>query len=70
MEFYYETHGTGEPLVLLHGFNASGEVWAQFVPELARHHRLIVPDLRGHGRSTNPAGTFTHRRPAAVDAGR
>ena len=66
MDFYYETHGTGAPLVLLHGFNASGKVWAPFIPELARRYRLIVPDLRGHGRSTNPAGTFTHR-PSALD---
>jgi pimeloyl-ACP methyl ester carboxylesterase len=64
MKMYYETHGEGEPLVLLHGFNRSGQVWEQFLPELSRHYKVIVPDLRGHGRSTNPTGQFTHRQSA------
>jgi pimeloyl-ACP methyl ester carboxylesterase len=61
---YYETHGQGAPLVLLHGFNASGRVWERFVPDLARRFQVIVPDLRGHGRSSNPAREFTHRQSA------
>jgi pimeloyl-ACP methyl ester carboxylesterase len=64
MEMYYETSGQGEPLVLLHGFNGSGQNWAKFVPEFARRYQVIVPDLRGHGRSTNPSGKFTHRQSA------
>jgi pimeloyl-ACP methyl ester carboxylesterase len=64
MQCYYEEYGRGEPLLLLHGFSASGEVWAPFVPELAKSYRLIVPDLRGHGRSTNPSNQFTHRQSA------
>ncbi len=64
MEMYYGVSGQGEPLILLHGFNASGRVWAKFVPELSKHFRVIVPDLRGHGRSTNPSNQFTHRQSA------
>ena len=64
IEMYYETSGQGEPLVLLHGFGGSGSVWNQFVPELSNHYRVIVPDLRGHGRSTNPSDEFTHRQSA------
>lgn len=64
IEMYYEVSGQGEPLVLLHGFNGSGTRWASLVPELAKSHRVIVPDLRGHGRSTNPARQFTHRQSA------
>lgn len=60
----YRTIGEGEPLLLLHGYFGTGEAWAPFFDELAGHYRLIVPDLRGHGRSTNPAGRFTHRRAA------
>lgn len=61
---HYESHGSGEPLVLLHGFGGSGAMWASMVPELATRYRVIVPDLRGHGRSTNPSRTFTHRQSA------
>jgi pimeloyl-ACP methyl ester carboxylesterase len=64
IEMYYESHGKGEPLVLLHGFNASGQVWQNFIPELSRHFNVIVPDLRGHGRSNNPTRKFTHRESA------
>jgi pimeloyl-ACP methyl ester carboxylesterase len=60
----YELRGDGEPLVLLHGFTGCGGDWVHVfdLDELARRHRLIIPDARGHGRSTNPAGTFTHRQ--------
>lgn len=64
IEMYYETSGQGEPLVLLHGFNSSGATWASMVPELARSYQVIIPDLRGHGRSTNPTRQFTHRQSA------
>ncbi|XZE53600.1 alpha/beta fold hydrolase [Planctomycetaceae bacterium SH139] len=65
MQMYYEEHGEGEPLVLLHWYGASGEhSWSQFVPQLKTKFRLIVPDLRGHGRSTNPRDEFTHLQSA------
>ena len=64
IELYYETSGQGEPLVLLHGFGGSGRVWDQFLPGFSTHYRVIVPDLRGHGRSTNPLDEFTHRQSA------
>src|SRR5262245_21159144 len=64
MQMYYETYGQGEPLVLLHGFNGSGIAWAKFVPEFVKLYQVLVPDLRGHGRSTNPLNQFTHRQSA------
>jgi pimeloyl-ACP methyl ester carboxylesterase len=64
IEMYYETSGQGEPLVLLHGFNGSGQAWSRAIPDFAKRYQLIVPDLRGHGRSTNPSGKFTHRQSA------
>lgn len=64
MEMYYELHGAGEPLVLLHGFGGSSQVWQDFIPELSQSYRVVVPDLRGHGRSTNPMNQFTHRQSA------
>jgi len=64
MEMYYEIHGQGEPLVLLHGFTRSGSSWNPQIPDLVKHYQLVIPDLRGHGRSTNPSGKFTHRQAA------
>jgi pimeloyl-ACP methyl ester carboxylesterase len=52
-KIYYEEYGQGEPLFLLHGFTGTGEHWKSFVPEYAKNYRVIVWDMRGHGRSTN-----------------
>ncbi|NLY00086.1 MAG: alpha/beta hydrolase [Rhodopirellula sp.] len=63
MSMYYETFGRGDPLLLLHGFSSSGrESWQIFREQLAEKYMLIIPDLRGHGRSTNPSKMFTHRQ--------
>jgi pimeloyl-ACP methyl ester carboxylesterase len=64
LELYYEEYGAGEPLVLLHGFGGCAQNWHPFVGALSERHRLIVVDLRGHGHSTNPQNTFTHREAA------
>ena len=66
IEIYYDVHGTGKPLLLLHGFGGCTKNWNPFIPVLSEHYQLIVVDLRGHGHSTNPRNTFTHRE-AAVD---
>lgn len=64
MQMYYEIHGQGEPLVLLHGFTGAGSNWQPFIGDLAGAYQLIIPDLRGHGRSTNPSAEFTFRQSA------
>jgi pimeloyl-ACP methyl ester carboxylesterase len=62
-ELYYETRGRGEPLLLLHGMGGCAQDWKHAARDsLAREYRLIAVDLRGHGHSTNPAGTLTHRQ--------
>lgn len=63
-EMSYQIRGTGDPLLLLHGFGGCGKDWDPFVERLAEGYRLIIPDLRGHGGSTNPRGVFTHRQSA------
>lgn len=65
IEIYYEEYGTGEPLVLLHGFGGCSQNWHPFTAELSESHRLIAVDMRGHGYSTNPGSTFTHREAAS-----
>jgi pimeloyl-ACP methyl ester carboxylesterase len=64
MQMYYERRGQGEPLVLLHGFTGAGSDWELIFTEPPRGYRLVIPDLRGHGRSTNPSIAFTHRQSA------
>jgi len=53
IDLYYETHGTGRPLVLLHGGLGSGEMFAPILPQLAERHQVITPDLQGHGRTAD-----------------
>lgn len=63
IDLYYETQGAGEPLLLLHGGTGSHEDWAYAGREhFLREYSLIMPDARGHGRSTNPPKIITHRQ--------
>jgi pimeloyl-ACP methyl ester carboxylesterase len=64
MQMYYEIRGQGAPVVLLHGFSGVGSNWNAFADRWAKEFQLIIPDLRGHGRSTNPSGVFTFRQSA------
>jgi pimeloyl-ACP methyl ester carboxylesterase len=62
---YYDDRGTGEPLLLLHGGMGIGSDWRYVFPHDPEPYRIIQPDLRGHGRSTNPGKIFTFRQCAA-----
>ena len=59
IELFFRDSGSGEPLLLLHGFTGSGDDWQHVFAEPLAGYRIIAPDLRGHGRSTNPGGAFT-----------
>ncbi|GAA5015582.1 alpha/beta fold hydrolase [Actinopolymorpha pittospori] len=50
INLYYETHGTGRPMILLHGGLGSGEMFGPILPGLAESHQVITVDLQGHGR--------------------
>jgi pimeloyl-ACP methyl ester carboxylesterase len=50
--------GSGPAVVLLHGYGETGDMWAPLAADLARDHRVVVPDLRGMGLSTKPAGGY------------
>jgi len=62
IRMHYQVRGSGEPLLLLHGFGACGADWGEIADVLARDYRVIIPDLRGHGWSTNPSNRFTMRQ--------
>jgi pimeloyl-ACP methyl ester carboxylesterase len=64
IEMYFETRGEGEPLVLLHGGGGVGANWDLIFKEPPAAYQFIVPDLRGHGRSTNPSTEFTFQQSA------
>ena len=64
IEMYYELNGEGEPLVLLHGGGGIGANWKLVFAATPEGFRLIIPDLRGHGRTTNPSNQFTFRQSA------
>jgi pimeloyl-ACP methyl ester carboxylesterase len=51
-DLFYRDEGKGNPIVLLHGYLESSEIWGGFKKELSKHNRLISLDLPGHGRSS------------------
>jgi pimeloyl-ACP methyl ester carboxylesterase len=58
VSLHFEESGEGAPVLLLHGLGSSGSDWERVTPRLSAHHRVLVPDARGHGRSDKPAGTY------------
>jgi pimeloyl-ACP methyl ester carboxylesterase len=64
-EIYFEVRGSGEPLLLLHGFSGSGQDWKALPTEWTEQFQLIAPDLRGHGRSGILQEPFRHRDAAS-----
>src|SRR5688500_20372666 len=61
-----EQYGTGQPLLLLHGFTGSASTWAPLIGALPPHLRTIAPDLIGHGRSDSPLDAERYRMERCV----
>jgi non-heme chloroperoxidase len=58
---YYEDHGSGKPVVLIHGYPLSGSSWEKQVPILlAAGHRVITYDRRGFGKSSQPTTGYNY----------
>ncbi len=64
MMLHYDVTGEGEPLLWLHGFMGVGSDWKYIFKDAPAGFRVIAPDLRGHGASTNPDGEFSFRQAA------
>src|SRR5213596_854514 len=61
IDLYYEDHGSGSPVVLIHGWPLSGASWEkQTAALLAAGHRVITYDRRGFGRSSQPAVGYNY----------
>lgn len=55
-DMHVRVAGHGPAMVLCHGFTTTGEFWREQVEPFSRTHRLVIPDLPGHGRSPSPPG--------------
>ncbi len=60
IKVYYETYGSGEPLLLLHGNGQSISAFAAQIPVLAQHYQVIAVDTRAQGQSTTNGQTLTY----------
>lgn len=66
---HVRTGGDGPAVLLLHGYGETGDMWAPMAIDLARDHRVVVPDLRGMGLSGKPAGGFDKKTQGVDMAG-
>jgi non-heme chloroperoxidase len=66
IDLYYEDHGSGDPVVLIHGYPLSGSSWEKQIPGLlATGHRVITYDRRGFGKSSQPTTGYNNNTFAA-----
>jgi pimeloyl-ACP methyl ester carboxylesterase len=65
VDLYFEVHGSGEPVLLLSGFSGTSQDWKPSLDEWGSGFQLILPDLRGHGRSSILRKPFRHDEAAA-----
>lgn len=56
IEMYYEVHGSGEPIVLIHGLSMDSSTWFNQVPILSQKYQVVVFDNRGVGQTDAPHG--------------
>jgi pimeloyl-ACP methyl ester carboxylesterase len=70
LKIYYEIHGTGEPLVLLHGaYMTIGLNFGELIPELSKTRKVIALELQGHGRTADTDRPFSYESLASDVAG-
>lgn len=59
IELYYEIHGVGEPLLLIHGLGSSSRDWEMQTDFFTQNYQVITIDVRGHGKSGKPPGPYS-----------
>jgi pimeloyl-ACP methyl ester carboxylesterase len=64
LKMYYEIHGAGKPLVLLHGAFGFVEGWGAVLPSLAKTHQVIAVELQGHGHTNDLEGPLANEQMA------
>jgi pimeloyl-ACP methyl ester carboxylesterase len=69
IKMYYEVYGEGDPVLLIHGGRGSIENFCLQIPELSKHFRIIAPDSRAHGRTTDSDQPLSYALMASDMAG-
>ena len=65
---YYELHGIGKPLVLLHGaFSTINTAFGQIIPELSKSRQVVAVELQGHGRTSDIDRPFSFESIGRID---
>lgn len=65
---YYEVHGSGQPLILTHGYSSTSAMWKGQVDAFTKAgYQLIIWDMRGHGRSTYPDDQAVYSEAHTID---
>jgi pimeloyl-ACP methyl ester carboxylesterase len=64
LKMYYEIHGSGQPLVLLHGAFGFAEGWGAYLPALSKTHQVIAVELQGHGHTNDLDRPLTYEQMA------
>lgn len=60
LRMYYESQGSGTPIILLHGGLETSQMWAPVVNILSKEYQVITPDSRGHGRTARSADDINY----------
>jgi len=55
VKIHYEVYGDGPALILTHGYSSTSAMWEGQIEALSKHHKLVLWDMRGHGKSDYPA---------------
>jgi pimeloyl-ACP methyl ester carboxylesterase len=55
VKIHYEAYGDGPALILTHGYSSTSAMWEGQIEALSKHHKLVLWDMRGHGKSDYPA---------------
>ena len=63
---YYEVHGNGPALLLTHGYSSTSHMWAGQVEPFSKHFKLVIWDMRGHGRTASPDDAAQYSEEATV----
>ena len=66
VQIYYEVHGSGPPLLLTHGYSSTSQMWRDQIEALSEHHKLVLWDMRGHGRSDYPGDASAYSEALTV----
>jgi pimeloyl-ACP methyl ester carboxylesterase len=64
LRMYYEVHGSGQPLVLLHGAFGTADDWAPLIPTLTKNRKVIILEQQGHGHTADRSGPLTYEQMA------